>query len=162
MVLHPAVQAKAQAELDSVIGSGRLPDYNDRPSMPYIDAIVKEVLRWNPVAPLGNYSPLMVMISGIYLFFFRSSSYGYQRRHLQWLFHTCRNDDNRQHLVSICSLATFRPEILRSVWFRTILHDERNYIQPMDFMPERFLNPDGTEIEQVLDPATAAFGYGRR
>lgn len=82
MVLHPAVQAKAQAELDSAIGSGRLPDYNDRPSMPYIDAIVKEVLRWNPVAPLGDYSPLMVMINGIYLFFFRSSSYGYQGRHL--------------------------------------------------------------------------------
>lgn len=65
MVLHPAVQAKAQAELDSVIGSGRLPDYNDRPSLPYIDAIVKEVLRWNPVAPLGTYLPPTVMIDGI-------------------------------------------------------------------------------------------------
>lgn len=82
MVIHPAVQAKAQAELDSVIGSGRLPDYNDRLSMPYIDAIVKEVLRWNPVAPLGDYSPLMVMINGIDAFFFRSSPYGYQGRHL--------------------------------------------------------------------------------
>lgn len=82
MVLHPAVQVKAQAELDAVIGSGRLPDYNDRPSLPYINAIVKEVLRWNPVAPLGDYSPPTVMINGIELFFFRSSSYGYQGRHL--------------------------------------------------------------------------------
>lgn len=82
MVLHPAVQVKAQAELDSVIGSGRLPDYNDRPSMPYINAIVKEVLRWNPVAPLGDYSPLMAMINGVDAFFFRSSPYGHQRRHL--------------------------------------------------------------------------------
>lgn len=65
MVLYPGVQAKAQAELDSVIGSGRLPDYNDRPSLPYINAIVKEVLRWNPVAPLGNCSPPTVMINGI-------------------------------------------------------------------------------------------------
>jgi len=33
----------------------------------------------------------------------------------------------------------------------------------MDFIPERFLNPDGkTEKKGVLDPATAAFGYGRR
>lgn len=33
----------------------------------------------------------------------------------------------------------------------------------MNFVPERFLNPDGkTENEEVLDPATAAFGYGRR
>lgn len=60
MVLHPNVQARAQAELDSVIGPGRLPDYNDRPLLPYINAIVKEVLRWNPVAPLGDYSPWIV------------------------------------------------------------------------------------------------------
>lgn len=32
----------------------------------------------------------------------------------------------------------------------------------MEFMPERFLNSDGTENEEILDPATAAFGYGRR
>jgi cytochrome P450 len=82
MVLHPAVQAKAQAELDAAIGPGRLPDYNDRSSLPYINAIVKEVLRWNPVAPLGDYSPPMVMINGIDFFFLRSSSYGYQGRHL--------------------------------------------------------------------------------
>jgi cytochrome P450 len=54
MALHPEVQIKAQAELDAVIGSGRLPDYSDRPSLPYINATVKEVLRWNPVAPLGE------------------------------------------------------------------------------------------------------------
>lgn len=53
-------------------------------------------------------------------------------------------------------------EILRSTRYRTILHDEQNYSQPMDFIPERFLNADGTENEEVLDPGTAAFGYGRR
>ncbi|KAF9261074.1 cytochrome P450 [Marasmius fiardii PR-910] len=53
MVLHPEVQAKARVELDSVVGPGRLPDFTDRDSLPYIDAIVKETLRWNPVAPLG-------------------------------------------------------------------------------------------------------------
>ncbi|KIJ62887.1 hypothetical protein HYDPIDRAFT_30029 [Hydnomerulius pinastri MD-312] len=53
MLLHPEVQAKAQAEIDSVIGSGRLPHFDDRPSLPYIDAILRELLRWNPVVPLG-------------------------------------------------------------------------------------------------------------
>jgi len=42
------------------------------------------------------------------------------------------------------------------------LHDARNYFRPMDFIPERFLNPDGSENVQVLDPASSAFGYGRR
>jgi cytochrome P450 len=45
---------------------------------------------------------------------------------------------------------------------RTILHDERNYDQPMRFWPERFLTPDGKEDASIIDPATAAFGYGRR
>lgn len=48
MVLYPDVQEKARREIDSVIGLGRLPDFNDRlgGSLPYIDAIVKEVLRY--------------------------------------------------------------------------------------------------------------------
>jgi len=53
MLLYPEVQAKAQAEIDSVIGSGRLPNFDDRASLPYVDAILRELVRWNPVVPLG-------------------------------------------------------------------------------------------------------------
>ncbi|KAF8811261.1 cytochrome P450 [Phlegmacium glaucopus] len=53
IVTHPEVQVKAQKELDSVVGRDRLPEFSDRQSLPYINAILKEVLRWNPVAPLG-------------------------------------------------------------------------------------------------------------
>ena len=45
IVTHPEVQVKGQRELDSVVGRERLPDFNDRPLLPYITAIVKEVLR---------------------------------------------------------------------------------------------------------------------
>ncbi|KAI0763594.1 cytochrome P450 [Trametes elegans] len=51
--LHPDVQAKARAELDAVVGAHRLPDFDDRESLVYIDAIVKEALRWHNVLPLG-------------------------------------------------------------------------------------------------------------
>lgn len=54
MTLYPEVQKKAQVELDSVVEAGRLPDYSDRDKLPYIDALIKEVLRWNPVLPLGE------------------------------------------------------------------------------------------------------------
>ena len=56
MVLYPEVQARAQEEIDSVIGEGlkRLPDWEDRPSMPYVDAVITETLRWFPVVPLGQ------------------------------------------------------------------------------------------------------------
>jgi len=54
MVLYPDVQKRAQAEIDSVIGKDRLPTFEDRASLPYIDAIKQEVFRWAPVKPLGG------------------------------------------------------------------------------------------------------------
>jgi len=51
MNLYPDVQRKAQAEIDSVIGHERLPNFSDRPHLPYINCIVKEVMRWFLVAP---------------------------------------------------------------------------------------------------------------
>lgn len=53
MVLFPEVQKKAQEELDRVVGPDRLPAFADRPSLPYIDAIVKESNRWHSVTPMG-------------------------------------------------------------------------------------------------------------
>lgn len=53
MSLYPDVQKKAQDEIDSVIGNGRLPRFEDRDNLPYVDALVKEVFRFHPVAPLG-------------------------------------------------------------------------------------------------------------
>ncbi|KAI0763838.1 CyP450 monooxygenase [Trametes elegans] len=53
MAMNPDVQRKAQEELDKVIGSTRLPDFDDREHLPYINALVKEVSRWNVVAPIG-------------------------------------------------------------------------------------------------------------
>ena len=54
MVLYPDVQEEARKELDQVLGPHRLPDFSDQPSLPYIEAIVRETLRWNPVVPLGT------------------------------------------------------------------------------------------------------------
>lgn len=53
MTLYPDVQRKAQEELDRVLGPNRLPTFEDRDNLPYIEALVKETLRWHPVAPTG-------------------------------------------------------------------------------------------------------------
>ncbi|KAJ3505896.1 hypothetical protein NLJ89_g7171 [Agrocybe chaxingu] len=53
MSLHPEVQVKAQAEIDRVVGTHRLPEFTDRPSMPYIEAIYRELLRYGPPVPPG-------------------------------------------------------------------------------------------------------------
>ncbi|KAK7434917.1 cytochrome p450 [Stygiomarasmius scandens] len=53
MSLYPNVQAKAQRELDTVIGPGKLPTFYDRKSLPYIEAVYREVMRWHPAIPMG-------------------------------------------------------------------------------------------------------------
>ncbi|KAI1813707.1 cytochrome P450 oxidoreductase OrdA-like protein [Poronia punctata] len=53
MTLHPEVQARAQEEIDRVVGPGRLPTFDDRDNLPYINAVVQEAWRWHVVLPLG-------------------------------------------------------------------------------------------------------------
>jgi hypothetical protein len=47
----------AQKELDAVTRRERLPTFEDRLNLPFIDAICKEVIRWEPVTPLGELLP---------------------------------------------------------------------------------------------------------
>ncbi len=54
MLLYPDIQAKAQAEIDAVIGSDRLPRFDDREHLPYANALALEVTRWHTVAPTGR------------------------------------------------------------------------------------------------------------
>ncbi|KAL0566055.1 cytochrome p450 [Marasmius crinis-equi] len=51
--MHPDVQIKAQNELDIIAGRGRVPDYEERPNLPYVEAVLRETFRWMPPAPLG-------------------------------------------------------------------------------------------------------------
>ncbi|KAF8510932.1 cytochrome P450 [Hysterangium stoloniferum] len=53
MALYPDVQLKAQAEIDRVIGQDRLPNFSDRPELPYIEKVLSELLRWARAVPLG-------------------------------------------------------------------------------------------------------------
>ncbi len=46
MVLHSEVQDKAQAQIDAVVGPERLPTIEDRESLPYIDHILQETMRY--------------------------------------------------------------------------------------------------------------------
>ncbi|KAF7358162.1 O-methylsterigmatocystin oxidoreductase [Mycena venus] len=53
MVLFPDVQRKAREELDSVVGTNRLPTMQDQEHLPYIAAIQKEISRWRTIVPGG-------------------------------------------------------------------------------------------------------------
>ena len=55
IVIRPDIQTIVQKELDSVTGRERLPTFEDRPRLPFVDAVCREVLRWRPVTPLGEF-----------------------------------------------------------------------------------------------------------
>ncbi|KAF9002580.1 cytochrome P450 [Cyathus striatus] len=124
MAMYPSAQKKAQAQIDAVVGSNRLPDYNDRPALPYINAMVKEAMRWQIVVPLG-------------------------------IPHMATNEDEYDgYFIPKGSI------IMGSTW--TLLRDPEIFDQPEDYIPERYLQPDGQLNPNVRDPGIAAFGYGRR
>ncbi|KAH9049222.1 cytochrome P450 [Lactarius deliciosus] len=54
MTVYPETQRKAQEELDAVVGTHRLPTIDDRDRLPYLNALLKEVLRWGPATPLAG------------------------------------------------------------------------------------------------------------
>lgn len=53
MAKHLDIQKRAQEELDRVIGSERLPQISDQTLLPYVEAVVMECFRWNPIIPLA-------------------------------------------------------------------------------------------------------------
>ncbi|KAI9457273.1 cytochrome P450 [Boletus coccyginus] len=52
MTIYPEVLKKAQAEVDVVVGDKRLPTMEDRDALPYVNALCKELFRWNVLIPL--------------------------------------------------------------------------------------------------------------
>ena len=158
MALYPDVQKKAQAEIDAVVGQNRLPDFHDRPSLPYINAVVKESSRWNLVTPLGRRFFVIIFINIL------TSSEGIP--------HMSTIDDEYNGffipkgttMIGNAWLVTYNRLILSPVlkfFFRSILHDRKAFKDPHEFQPERFLK-DGKLNPDVRDPDCAAFGFGRR
>ena len=64
MAFHPEIQRKAQEEITSLIGLDRFPCSEDREHLPYVEAIILETLRWNPV--IATNTPHAVMEDDVY------------------------------------------------------------------------------------------------
>ncbi|QRW19764.1 cytochrome P450 family protein [Rhizoctonia solani] len=53
MAMYPDIQEKAQQEIDQIVGTDRLPNVEDRPSLHYVERLLTEIVRWYPSAPFG-------------------------------------------------------------------------------------------------------------
>ena len=156
MALYPEVQRKAQAEIDTVVGPNRLPDFHDRPSLPYINAIVKESSRWNLVLPFVRPFVIIIIITIL------TSS--------EAIPHMSTVDDEYNGFFipkgtivigNAWLVRPLNPIFVLKFLFRSILHDRNAFNDPQEFQPERYLK-DGKLNPDVRDPECAAFGFGRR
>ena len=141
MALYPDVQARAQEEIDRIVGKDRLPKVTDRVNLKYVDCVMREVMRLNPIAPLGEWAVASLCSS------------------LTWcpaIPHRLRADDNfRGYDFPKDSI------VYANSW--KLLHDHSLYPEPFAFKPERYMDPlPDPQAEKERDPLTYAFGYGRR
>ncbi|KAG6919294.1 hypothetical protein DXG01_007426 [Tephrocybe rancida] len=141
MALHPEVARKAQAEIDTVVGNDRLPTFEDRPHLPYVDALAKEVLRWNVVVPLGV------------------------------VHRSIKDDVHEGYFIPEGSLVIVNvrwgnafidtpSRLIDSSATRGLLHDPEVYPNPDTFNPDRFIATESNPAE--ADPRNVCFGFGRR
>ncbi|KAK7037757.1 cytochrome p450, partial [Paramarasmius palmivorus] len=121
MAKHPQCQERAWREIDAVTGGDRLPNWEDRKSMPYLEAIYRECMRYRVALPLG-------------------------------VVHLSTEDDYyKDYFIPKGSL------VFPNIWAMT--HDERVYVDPYKFNPERYFDSNG---ELNNDSTVLGFGFGRR
>ncbi|KAF7371334.1 Cytochrome P450 [Mycena sanguinolenta] len=134
MSLYPEVQATAQREIDTIVGTDRLPDISDRERLPYVNALCKEVLRHHVSAPTGIFELVSIPHRAREDFIYKPG------------------EGTTPMLIPKDSL------VISNIWKMT--HDPARYANPMVFDPARFLETNGKAAE--LDPASISFGFGRR
>ncbi|KAK1222666.1 hypothetical protein PQX77_014482, partial [Marasmius sp. AFHP31] len=142
MTLHPECQRKAQTEIGRIVGEGRLPDHSDRDALVYVQAVIHEVQRWQPITPTAIVHHVNV----------EDEYRGYRIQRTQ-LSSQMSGGFRCPSLVLVTHEGVF-------VLFRAILHDEEMYPDPYTFNPERWIK-DG-QIDPDIRDITASFGFGRR
>jgi len=142
MVLHSHVLRKAQDELDRVVGNERLPELSDRENLPYISALISELLRWTCPTPLGV--PKRVMEDDVYnRYLIPAGATVFENIWFVWI--ECRK---------WAGSSTY-------TWCRAVCYNEAVYKAPHVYDPERFLK-DGKFDGPSKGFEDRVFGSGRR
>ncbi|KIP04732.1 hypothetical protein PHLGIDRAFT_75427 [Phlebiopsis gigantea 11061_1 CR5-6] len=138
MLLHPESMRRARQEIDTVVGRSRLPTFADEPNLPYISAMVKEVFRWRPVAPLNisNGRNFLVVLP---------------------LTRAKQDDWYNGYFIPKGTV------VIQNIWGMN--HDPAVFAGPDVFCPERYLDRNGHArypVQDTMGFGHASFGAGRR
>ncbi|KAG8815407.1 hypothetical protein FRC17_000728 [Serendipita sp. 399] len=144
MAMFQEVQARAREEIHRVVGRSRLPTLHDRPSLPYMDALLRESLK---ASLFLFFSPLPRSMQGRMI----TSKFLLAAPHM-----TTADEMINGYFIKAHTL------LLSNSW--SILHDEKYFSNPEEFVPERFLGDEGKArgATAELDPLNYVFGHGRR
>ncbi|EKM58595.1 uncharacterized protein PHACADRAFT_89562, partial [Phanerochaete carnosa HHB-10118-sp] len=140
MITNPTVQAVAQEQIDRVVGKDSLPDYTYRESLPYIIAIMYEVLKYEGAIHSHRMTYTAVPHRAV-------ADDEYQRYHIP--------------AGAIVVGNSWCPILFTSCFLFAIMHDPVRFPYPDTFDPTRWLTLDG-QLSQATSDAMAAFGFGRR
>ncbi|KAF8745336.1 cytochrome P450, partial [Rhizoctonia solani] len=183
MAMHPEIQAKAQAEIDSVLQGARLPEMSDRESMPYMGCIIKEVFRWRHTVPLGKFSSTLRGLEnlgsapGLAIVGEHSRAFGVTLGSARGMLPTTRRAIRIRRILTrrfpkleyfraLQSFGgarvphvstqddTYKGYFIPSGTLVAMNNDERIYPSPEEFDPDRFLD--------LSVPTPPTFGFGRR
>ena len=146
MALNPEVQKKARAELDAVVGPNRLPEFEDQQGLVYVNAVMKEALRWQVVLPFSV--PHKTMQDDEFRGYFIPA--GTVILPNVWY-------GNFSLLIVLPTSASLIP-----FHYRACTHNPELYEDPDEFRPERFIRDGKLDFTSAPDPALFVFGFGRR
>lgn len=159
-VLHPDVQKKAQEEIDRVVGKDRLPSYTDRPNLPYVEAVMREALRWHPPVSLSMYPSTGLHTKRVSSVHEQPSATPSRTMSMPA---TSSPKARRSSSISgrlTAAMPCRKVLCLHSDHFhRAMLHNEEAFPDHTAFRPERWF---GVEATKDIDPLAIAFGFGRR
>lgn len=162
MIEHPEVMAKAQKEIDSVVGNDRLPTFADRKNLPYIEAVFNECLRHGVAVPLCTSSlPDLVILVIRLPSLVSPATQTDGRRYLRGDVHPERVPRLCKRVVRLRLRLAVHP-LRFSVTNRNILRGDAMFTDPHTFDPERFLVPVDEDTAKCRDPKNYCFGFGRR
>ena len=168
MLHHPDVMKEAQDEVDSVVGTSRMPEFSDMESMPYMTALIKEVARYvsRCAAVHCEREQVRIVLTRRVLDGGQSPQRASRTPLRPTIRMTVTSSPRARQCTPTSSQYQSQPRfILSPVVCRADSHsdsammqDEQMFPEPETFRPERFLDTDNPRLQNF----TLHFGFGRR